>query len=80
MITVFAKNDCGCCSTEMTFKDVESAAKAFEAVGFGNGMTVKDDAGVAHDGIDTFYGFTVGDENKRGLDYLFDLVTGGGTK
>jgi hypothetical protein len=73
MITVYAKNDCGCCSTEMKFKDEESAARAFNEVGFGNGMTVTDDEGIAHDGIDTFYGFTVGEENKRGLGYLFGI-------
>lgn len=76
MITIYAKRDCGCCTAEMRFADEKSAAAAFGAVGYGNNMTVVDDAGVAHTGLDTFYGFsaTEDEQETRGLGYLADLV------
>lgn len=76
MITVYAKNDCGCCSTEMQFRDLASAQKAFDAVGLGNGMKIKDDTGTIHEGIDTFYGFSQEEEetDNRSLGYLMDEV------
>ncbi len=78
MIKVYAKLDCGCCTEELMFESEEDAKKAFDSVGFGNGMTVVDGFGVAHEGLDTFYGFSVEEEEqgKKSLSYLFDLVTG----
>ena len=76
MITVYAKDDCGCCTTEMHFNDLNSAKKAFDAVGLGNGMEIKDDAGVIYTGIDTFYGFSETEEEQgdRSLGFLLDQV------
>lgn len=74
MISVFAKADCGCCNEELKFLTLENANSAFNKVGFGNGMTVVDDEGVSHSGLDTFYGFTVDEDNKRSLSYLFEQI------
>lgn len=76
MITVFVKLDCGCCSTEMQFNDEASASTAFEKVGMGNNMSMTDDAGQTHTGLDTFYGFALSEEgqNTKGIGYLADLV------
>lgn len=62
MIQVFAQCDCGCCVAEMQFNDVASAEKAFAAAGIANGATIKDDAGVEHKDIDTFYPFSTNKE------------------
>ncbi|HVP24198.1 MAG TPA: hypothetical protein VMS77_09845 [Conexivisphaerales archaeon] len=76
MITVYAKNDCGCCTTEMRFNDLTSAREAFAAVGLGNGMQIKDDAGDVHERIDTFYGFSESDEEEhnRSLGFLLGQI------
>lgn len=66
MIKVFAKNDCGCCTTEMHFTDLASAQKAFDAAGLGNGMKITDDMGTTHEGLDTFYGFSQDEEEAEG--------------
>lgn len=71
-----AKALCGCCTVELRFFSRESANAAFARVGLGH-VTLIDDAGDRHDGIDTFYGFWEKDtQEKRGLGYLMDLVTG----
>jgi hypothetical protein len=67
---VTAKNDCGCCETTMHFFGDESAKAAFDKAGLRNMATIVDDAGTEHRGIDTFYGYVPGTENKRGLGYL----------
>ena len=76
MITVYVKNDCGCCTSEMQFESVESAAAAFQRAGLGNGVVITDDEGIQHEGLDTFYGFSTEQEEQesRSLGYLFDLV------
>lgn len=78
MITVYVKLDCGCCTDELRFKDKESAQKAFEKAGLGNGVSIVDDDGVEHTGLDTFYGFSMSEEEQgsRSLGYLFDKVRG----
>ncbi len=54
-----ARAYCGCCTVDnIRFKSEESAAKAWAAAGLGSKQTLVDDAGVKHDGIDTFYGLT----------------------
>ncbi len=79
MITVYAKQDCGCCTEELEFRDVESAARAFAKVGYGNGMEVEDDAGKKHTGLDTFYGFSTeeDEQSEKSLGYLADKVLNG---
>jgi hypothetical protein len=76
MIKVHAKLDCGCCTTDMQFHNIESATKAFEQAGLGNGISIKDDAGVTHTGIDTFYSFSPDEEEVggRSLGYLLEQV------
>ena len=75
-IKVHATNDCGCCTTDMMFKSKESVEKAFSTVGVTNGATIMDDAGDVHNSIDTFYGFSVVEEEQKGkgLGYLADLM------
>jgi hypothetical protein len=78
MITVYVKQDCGCCTESLQFKDEESADKAFAAAGLGNGVEIVDDAGTKHGGLDTFYGFSLSDEEQggRSLGYLLDKASG----
>lgn len=78
MIKVFAKLDCGCCTSEMSFNSLESANEAFNKVGFGNGMCITDDAGEVHFNLDTFYGFSTdeGEQSDKALDYLSSIVPG----
>lgn len=54
--------ECGCCYVKMKFKSISSANKAFKKAGLGLSMTIVDDKGVTHEGIDTFYGFWLEDE------------------
>jgi hypothetical protein len=72
MITVYAKADCGCCTIEMKFNDEDSAVAAFPNAGTGNGMVITDDESVRHEGIDTFYGFSMSEEEQaeRSLGFL----------
>ena len=69
---VYAKCDCGCCTAEMFFRNKESATEAFAKVGLQNGAKIVDDKGNIHEGIDTFYGFSMDKEEQhdRGLKYL----------
>lgn len=76
MITVYVKQSCGCCTSEMQFEHVESATAAFQKAGLGDGIVITDDSGVRHEGLDTFYGFSTEQEaqESRSLGYLFGLV------
>ena len=65
MIKIIAQCDCGCCTEKMYFKDLESANKAFAAAGLTNSATIKDDEGVEHNSIDTFYGFSTSEEEMK---------------
>jgi hypothetical protein len=65
MIKVIAQCDCGCCTEKMYFNDLESANKAFAAAGLVNSATIKDDEGVEHSSIDTFYGFSTSEEEMN---------------
>lgn len=56
MKTFQVQHDCGCCFTDVQFESKESANKAFAKAGFGNNMTIIDDAGQVVHGVDTFYG------------------------
>jgi len=78
MVTVYVKNDCGCCTTAMEFNSLQSAEEAFAKVGFGNGMSIVDDAGQEHGGVDTFYGFSTDEDEQssRSLGYLVELISG----
>jgi len=69
---VYAKCDCGCCTAEMFFRNKESVIEAFTKVGMQNSATIVDDKGNIHEGIDTFYGFSMDKEEQqdRGLKYL----------
>ena len=73
---VVVKQDCGCCETTMHFKDEASARAAFSKAGLGNGMSITDDAGDVHTGLDTFYGFHAPSEPMRGLGDLIKTLTG----
>ena len=76
MIGVYAKCDCGCCTATLHFKTPEAAAKAFADAGLANSATIVDDEGVKHECIDTFYGFSLEEDDAKGrsLGYLFDQV------
>lgn len=74
LISIFAKNTCGCCTADMKFKNVKSAEEAFAKAGLGC-CDIVDDLGESHR-IDTFYGFSLSDDEQssRGLKYLADKV------
>ena len=69
---VYAKYDCGCCTAEMFFRNKENVIEAFAKAGLQNGAKIVDDKGNIHEGIDTFYGFSMDKEEQhdRGLKYL----------
>lgn len=76
MVKVFAKLTCGCCMAEMDFDSEHSAAQAFAKVGLGH-VSITDDLGVTHSGVDTFYGYSLKEDGmNRGLGYLADLLGG----
>lgn len=76
MITVYAKNGCGCCTTEMQFNDLTSAGAAFQEAGLSSTATIRDDTGEEHGSIDTFYGFSTDEEEQggRSLGFLAGLL------
>lgn len=74
MLKFVAQLDCGCCDTTMQFHSVESAHAAFPKAGLDNGVTITDDAGVVHKGVDTFYGFRREEEEPRGLGFLAEQL------
>jgi hypothetical protein len=78
MITIYVKQGCGCCTTEMQFQSVEAAQQAFAAVGLTSSGVIVDDAGERHEGVDTFYGFSTSEDEQdgRSLGYLVDRLTG----
>lgn len=78
MLNFYAKDACGCCTTKMLFNSEESAAVAFRRAGLSNSASIVDDVGEEHEGIDTFFGFTLDpqDAAKRGFEYLVGAVTG----
>ncbi len=50
---------CGCCLVEeMLFRSIARAQAAIGACGWTSSGTIRDDAGVTHRGLDTFYGFS----------------------
>lgn len=70
---------CGCCQVTMRFKSRASASEAFRVAGLGH-LTMTDDAGDVHEGVDTFYGFwEAGKDERRSLGYLMAQVTGRGS-
>ena len=58
-IPVYAMCDCGCCKEELRFFSQKTALEALKKAGLGNFKTIVDDLGVAHEGLDTFYGFAL---------------------
>lgn len=74
MITICFNFGCGCCTGSAHFENVEAAEKAFAAAGLGSSVTIVDSTGALIEIVDTFYGFWLEDEEKRGLDYLVDQV------
>ena len=64
-IPVWAVCDCGCCYAEMRFFSKKTAEDALKNVGLGNSVAITDDKGVVHEGLDTFYGFSLTDPRKR---------------
>lgn len=74
MLKLSAQLCCGCCSTTMQFRSLDSAQKAFDAAGLGSGVAITDDAGEVHEGVDTFYGFRQSGEERRGLMFLVSQV------
>lgn len=47
---------CGCCTEVLKFRSDAAFEAAMRAAGLTSSATITDDAGVRHDGIDTFYG------------------------
>jgi len=76
MIKVYAKLSCGCCTEELEFNDIQSAQEAFSGAGLTSTGKITDDAGVEHNNIDTFYGFTMSDDElqNRGIGYLVKML------
>lgn len=71
---VTAQHDCGCCNATMRFNSKQAAIQAFREVGLTSSACIVDDAGVRHDGIDTFCGFNVDKEGiARLVSYLVEV-------
>lgn len=56
MVKYQMMQDCGCCYAELEFASNETAATAVNKVALMNGAVITDDAGIVHEGLDTFYG------------------------
>lgn len=71
MVTIYARQGCGCCIAEMKFESIESADKAFEEAGLQSAAVIIDDGGTEWR-IDTFYHFSQSfdEQNERGLGFL----------
>jgi hypothetical protein len=65
-----ARCGCGCCEAELFFNTEENINAAFEKAGLSSSATIVDDNNIAHEGIDTFYGYRLVDEAKHDLSYL----------
>lgn len=65
MVKIIAQCDCGCCTEEMHFRDLDSANATFAAAGLRNSAVIMDDEGVEHSQIDTFYGFSTSEEEMK---------------
>lgn len=78
---VYAKLGCGCCTDGLTFDTIESANGALRDAGLNSCATIVDDAGETHVDVDTFYGFslTEDEEEARGLQFLAEQAFGKGT-
>jgi hypothetical protein len=47
---------CGCCTEALKFRNDAAFEAAMRAAGLTSSAAITDDAGVRHEGIDTFYG------------------------
>lgn len=47
---------CGCCTEVLKFRNDAALEAAMRVAGLTSRATITDDAGVTHEGIDTFYG------------------------
>lgn len=76
--TFYAKQCCGCCTVTMQFTDKGSIVRAFTKAGLEVAATITDDAGTVHEEVDTFYGFSMDQEEQgeRSLGYLVSLLPG----
>lgn len=76
MQSFFVKRSCGCCTDELKFESEANVIAAFSKAGLSSSVTIVDDAGVRHDGIDTFYGYSASEqeESDRSLGYLASLL------
>lgn len=72
----YARMDCGCCDATMWFSSIDTITAAFNRAGLDMGVEIIDDVGIAHEGIDTFYGFSVSDKemDSRSLGYLMSKL------
>lgn len=75
-VTVYAKRCCGCCTVRLRFHSLEKAQEAFKRAGLTVDATIRDDAGIVHEEVDTFYGFSENEEEQgeRSLGYLIDQL------
>ena len=67
---------CGCCYVDLMFNNDTTAQEALEKAGLGSSKTVIDDTGKIQEGVDTFYGFIIGDDKERPLAALFNSIFG----
>lgn len=74
--TFYAKKCCGCCTAKMQFRDEAAIVSAFKKAGLDAAATITDDAGVEHEEVDTFYGFSKSqkEQSDRGIGYLVSLL------
>ena len=63
--TFYLKQDCGCCTSAVQFASEEALQAALTKLGLCNGGVLVDDAGVKHEGLDTFYGYSQDEEETR---------------
>lgn len=77
----FIKQDCGCCTAEVQFESEDRLKEELTKLGLCNGGVLVDDAGVRHEGLDTFYGYSTDEEEARdrSLGYLAQQVIGLGS-
>lgn len=74
--TFYAKMCCGCCTVMLRFKDEEAIGRAFMKAGLDVAATIVDDAGIVHEEVDTFYGFSKNreEQDERSIGYLASLL------
>lgn len=65
---------CGCCDATVYFADEKGIKTALYNAGLQCSAVIEDAAGQRVEGVDTFYGYRLETDKRRGLDYLAALI------